>query len=150
MPLHHEPPDGDYAAYIRKLAQQPPPGKVDKPASRRKPQRPFKVLRHDYNSHTEFEHVPIDDDKAPDSLGPEGSPRLLGRVQMVLGILSLLVLVRMLTGMLDSPDPFTPGNLVPVILLAFIVRMFFVRASRKLREAKNRGRKADQPSTPRR
>src|SRR5690606_8457625 len=54
-----------------------------------------RVIRRDYNSHTEFEDIPPDAGSAkPDSLGPHGSPRLTGIVQIVLGLGALLLFAR--------------------------------------------------------
>ncbi len=143
MPIDGEPPGGDYASYISKLGDGSgvSPGAVNKPgkkARRGTSAAPAQWIRHDHNSHTEFELVqPQAADQPPASLGPQGSPRLAGVVQMVLGLLTLLLLARILVRMLHSYEPFALANLVPALLLAFIARTFLIHGRRKLREAKS-------------
>lgn len=96
------------------------------------------VIRHDHNSHTEFEYVSPDDGPAKaDSLGPHGSARLTGIVQIILGLGTLALFARVAIAMTYSHDPFSLDHIVPLLLLGFIARMFLVRGNAKLREARS-------------
>lgn len=165
MPLHHEPRDGDYAAYVDRLVngREASPGAVRKAARRRvadtapdmpqeslatdrrgstRERRPRRrattLVRRDHNSHTKFENIPADENAPPASLGPEGSPRLAGLVQIAIGIGALLLFMRIAVGMTYSHDPFALHHIVPLVLLGFIVRMFLARGNARLRDARRR------------
>lgn len=94
------------------------------------------LVRRDHNSHTEFEYVSPDDAPAKaDSLGPQGSARLTGIVQIALGLGALALFARAALHMTYSHDPFSLDHIVPLVLLGFIARMFLVRGNAQLRKA---------------
>ena len=104
------------------------------------------LVRRDHNSHTEFEYVaPENEPGKEDSLGPRGSSRLAGIVQIILGLGALALFARVASHMTYSHDPFSLDHLVPLVLLGFIARMFLTRGNARLREARS-GRTAPGPT----
>ena len=103
------------------------------------------VIRRDHNSHTEFEYVTPDDGSSKaDSLGPQGSPRLSGIIQIALGLGTLALFARTAIHMTYSAEPFSLDYIIPLLLLGFIARMFLARGHARLRQAGS-GRAATRP-----
>lgn len=109
-------------------------------ASRFGVRTPPGVIRRDHNSHTEFEYVSPDEESGKAaSLGPHGSAKLAGIVQIILGLGALALFARVAIQMTYSHDPFSLDYIVPLVLLGFIARMFLARGNARLREARSGG-----------
>jgi len=161
MPFDDEPRNGDFAAYVERLANRsaqagvaPALAQEDDHADEhreaysrlriRQPSPAVEVIRHDHNSHTEFEYVPVtsqadgDAGVAHGSQRKDGPPRLLGLVQIVLGMGTLVLLINAIERARYSDTLFTPENLVPIGLFTFIAGMFLLRGRARLHQAQAR------------
>lgn len=149
------PPDGDYVAYVDSLVNRgrAAPGAVP-PVQRRKSRR----WHREYAAH-EADAMFGDGGLAPsrgtgtqtgtatsppspahgaadgpaDTLAGRSKARTAGIVQIVIGLGAALIMANIVMGIVLTDEPFHAGQLIPVVILFFIVRQLFKHGLRKLR-----------------